>query len=275
MQCRLPHKNFRIYTLVRDICKIHYWNSTIRMSIEKIVSPDILVALNELFDQNNVTGFAKMVRLEIVCSRLYKNGTDYELQTLMEYVEINFPSEYFHASIVELAEFLLESRFRDLCQEATNDEWQMSLNSICQTLTVDADINNKALSLFETTQLTETQYIESVYQAAGINVDGEILILRLAAILTFVFTLGMISKTRWRMSLEWWYLTETGIRADGKGRNLFSSIDEFYEFMGFIVTKNGGRFPIIDNSGFIFVCRTLIWGLLLIAISKLIGFVNQ
>jgi hypothetical protein len=251
------------------------------MSVEKIFDPDFLVALNELFDGNYVAGFAKAVRGEIVCSRLYKDGTDHELETLMAYIAINFPPEYFHASNVELAEFLTEYRFRDLCsrdlrQEETSDEWQMSLNSICQTLTVDADINNRAQSLFEITQLTETQYIESVYQSAGINIDGEILILRLAAILTFVFTLGMISKTMWRLSLEWWYFQEVvGIRADGKGRNLFNSIEEFHEFMGFIVTKNGGRFPIVDNSGFIFVCRTLIWGLLFIAISKLVGFINQ
>lgn len=245
------------------------------MSVEEIFSPDFFVVLNELFDGNHIAGFAQIVRGEIVCLRLYTNGTDYELQTLMSYIAINFPPEYFHASTVELAEFLIQARFRGLCQEEKSDEWQMSLNSICQTLAVDADVDNKARSLFEITQLTETQYIESVYQAAGINIDGEILILRLAAILTFVFALGMISKTRWRMSLEWWYLTETCIRADGKSRNLFNSMDEFYEFMGFIITKNGGRFPIVDNFGFIFVCRTLIWGLLFIAISKLIGFVNQ
>ena len=245
------------------------------MTIEEIFSPDFLVALNELFDGNYVAGFAKMVRGEIVFLKLYKDGTDCELQTLMAYIAINFPSEYFHASTVELAEFLMEYRFRDLCREETSDEWQMSLNLICQTLAVDADINNRAQSLSEITQLNENQYIESVYQSAGINIDGEILILRLAATLTFIFTLGMISKTRLRMSLEWWYFTETGIRADGKGRNLFNTIEEFHEFMGFIITRNGGRFPIVDYSGFIFVCRTLIWGLLFIAISKIVGFINQ
>ncbi|MCX5965067.1 MAG: hypothetical protein NT070_18640 [Cyanobacteria bacterium] len=78
-------------------------------------------------------------------------------------------------------------------------------------------------------------------QDTRLNIDAEIAQLRVAAIILFIYTLGLISRQKWLLSVKWWYCQETvGVRRDGKGRNLFYSMDEFAEFMKVVTLRNGG-----------------------------------
>jgi hypothetical protein len=79
----------------------------------------------------------------------------------------------------------------------------------------------------------------------------------------------------WRLSVEWWYCKEVfRIRGDGKTRELFNSMEEFSDFMKAVEVRNGGKFPIVDNFWFSFIGRIAIWGFIIIAVAKLVGFVS-
>jgi len=111
-----------------------------------MLDSNFAAALNECVDNNNPQAFAAIVRLEFADSGLYVQGKEKELSNFLEYLKGSFSEEYFRVSINAITDFLLQNQFTKL---ATQGEFQMSLNSICQSLMVAGGIENKAQVLNE------------------------------------------------------------------------------------------------------------------------------
>lgn len=106
--------------------------------------------------------------------------------------------------------------------------------------------------------------------------DSEIAQLRVTAIYMFLFTLGLIPKRIWRLSVIWSYCQQTvGIpldRKDNGHRHLFDSMEEFGDFIKAVEARNNGKFPIVDSFWFSFIGRLFIWGAIAIFINRLVAF---
>ncbi|MEH2182988.1 hypothetical protein [Nostoc sp.] len=108
-----------------------------------------------------------------------------------------------------------------------------------------------------------------------IDINAEISQIRVVAILIFIFTLGLMPKRIWKLSVDWWYCQSTvGERIDGRGRNLFKDFDEYAAFMTRLEAQNGGRFPVVDNFWFTFIGRIVIWFILFIIVKTIIDFIK-
>jgi hypothetical protein len=93
------------------------------------------------------------------------------------------------------------------------------------------------------------------------------------AIMNFVTSLGLIPKDRWRFNVQMQYsLQALEVQPDGSTKGPFNTGKEYLDFINAVVAQNGGRFPIVDNFWFSFIGRIVIWGLITIAITKLLGF---
>jgi len=121
--------------------------------LENRFSPDFVAHLNECVSNNDPQDFGGIVRSEFVSSHLYQEGKEQELGRLLEYLRSNFPEKYFDASIQAITEFLLQKQF---FKEATHGEMQISLNSICQSLAIAGDVENKAKAMVEIANHLET-----------------------------------------------------------------------------------------------------------------------
>jgi tetratricopeptide (TPR) repeat protein len=109
------------------------------------------------------------------------------------------------------------------------------------------------------------------WQKKEIDIDSEITILRVLAILIFLIKLGITNKHLWRISVIWLYCKQVITRVDGKSRGLFNSMDDFSDFIKTVESRNGDKFPIVDNFWFTLFGRLAIWGLILFALIKFIG----
>ena len=105
-----------------------------------------------------------------------------------------------------------------------------------------------------------------------IDIDSEIAQLRMGAIIVFIFTLGLINREQWRLTVLWGYYQQVTPRIDGKSRALFNTMDEIGGFIKLMEVRNGGKFPIVDNFWFSFLGRLVIWSLIVFVIVKLVGF---
>jgi hypothetical protein len=100
---------------------------------------DFISALQECANNNNTQAFGLIVRRKFVCSRLYEEGKERELDNLLGYIENQFSGKYFTASMQALGEFLLQQQFME---KATPGGLQVPLNSICRSLMVAEGIEN-------------------------------------------------------------------------------------------------------------------------------------
>ena len=116
-------------------------------------SPDFVAALSEYVASNNPQAFGAIVRSEFASSHLYEKGKEQELGCLIEYLRSNFSEKYFNASIQAITELLLRQQF---LKEATHGEMQISLNSICQSLSIAGEVENKAKAMVEIASRIET-----------------------------------------------------------------------------------------------------------------------
>ncbi|MCA2736696.1 tetratricopeptide repeat protein [Microcystis sp. M158S2] len=148
---------------------------------------------------------------------------------------------------------------------AHNDQINYTrMNTIIGSYTIVRDVMNgvKAPNLDNT---------EKGWTKKMIEIDSETKILRVLAILIFLIKLGIINKHLWRISVIWLYCKQVITRVDGKSRGLFNSMDDFSDFIRSVESRNGGKFPIVDNFWFSFLGRLTIWGLILFATIKFIG----
>jgi hypothetical protein len=136
-----PLSNGAKYLLEKENIESRVAHAIELSKLEDKFSPDFVAALNECVSNNDPQTFGLMVRGEFVFSNLYQEGKEQELSRLLEYLKNNFSEKYFDVSIQVITEFLLQKQF---FKEVTNGEMQTSLNSICQSLAIAGEVENKA-----------------------------------------------------------------------------------------------------------------------------------
>lgn len=110
-----------------------------------MLNSDLIAALNESVTLDNPLSFGLLVRTEIVFLNLYEEGKEEELSAFLEYLQRNYPENYFDAAIQALTDFLLKKNFL----ERVVEEYKIPLNSICQSLVIAGGIDRKSQLMAE------------------------------------------------------------------------------------------------------------------------------
>lgn len=219
-------------------------------------NPEIIATLNAAVDVNNAKLFGAMFRQEVSHSRLYTKNNEKKLSDLIDYVKVNYSEKYFKASIQSLTDFLFTHQVLD-----DNGEFDLQLNSICQSLMVSGGIKDKIQLSNEIDAISNEQFY--------IDIDKEISIRRNLAILTFVCLLGFVSRKACHQAIERWYIRQTY----RQGRNLFHSPESYADAMIAMKLRNGGIEPTLLDFWFVLGFRVVVWGLLALVLLKLIGVI--
>jgi len=223
-------------------------------------SPEIIATLNAAVDVNNSKLFGDMFRQEVYHFHLYSKNNEKELSDLIEYIKVNYSEKYFNASIQSLTDFLFTHQVLD-----DNGEFELQLNSFCQSLMVSGKIKDRIQSSYD---LDETfNDINDIYNV--LFIDKEISIRRNLTIVTFVCLLGFVSRKACQQAVERWYFRQTCKQR----RYLYHSIESYADAMIDMRLRNGGTDPTLLNFWFVFGFRVVVWGLLTFGLFKLITFV--
>jgi hypothetical protein len=249
---------------------------------------ETIAMLNEAVDVNNSKLFGFVFRQEVYHYHLYRKNNEKEFSDLIEYVKNNYSEKYFKESIKSLTDFLFTHQILD-----EDGEFELQLNSFCQSLMVSGKIKDRIQSatdfLFTHQMLDEDgefelQLIKDRNQSAYdlsevfkniddmynvIFLDKEISIRRSFAIVTFVCLLGFISRKACQQYVEGLYFRETC----RQGRFLYHSIESYADAMIDMRLRNGDKDPTLLNFWFVFSFRVVVWGLLALGFFKLIGVI--
>ncbi len=225
---------------------------------------ETIAILNAAVDVNNSKWFGAMFLQEVSHSYLYTKNNEKELSDLIEYVKVNYSEKYFKASIESLTDFLFTHQ---VLLEDT-DDFELQLNSFCQSLMVSGEIKDRIQSCDDSDEIFNDIYnMTFTYNVTFI--DKEISIQRNLAIVTFVCLLGFISREACQQAIGRWYLKQTY----RQGRNLYHSIDSYADAMIDMRLRNGDKDPTLLNFWFVFSFRVVVWGLLTFGFFKLIGVI--
>lgn len=215
---------------------------------------ETIAILNEAVDVNNSKLFGVMFRQEVYHYHLYSKNNEKEFSDLIEYVKANYSEKYFKASIQSLTDFLFTHQVLD-----EDGEFELQLNSFCQSLMVSGKIKDRIQSSYD---LDETfNDINDMYNV--LFLDKEISIRRNLAIVTFVCLLGFVSRKACQQAVERWYFRRT----------CRLGIYSYDSIMTDMRLRNGGTDPTLLNFWFVFGFRVVVWGLLALGLLKLIGVI--
>jgi len=221
---------------------------------------ETIAILNEAVDVNNSKLFGDMFRQEVYHFHLYSKNNEKELSDLIEYIKVNYSEKYFNASIQSLTDFLFTHQVLD-----DNGEFELQLNSFCQSLMVSGKIKDRIQSSYDLDKTFND--INDMYNV--LFIDKEISIRRNLTIVTFVCLLGFVSRKACQQAVERWYFRQTC----KQGRYLYHSIESYADAMTDMRLRNGGTDPTLLNFWFVFGFRVVVWGLLTFGLFKLITFV--
>jgi len=221
---------------------------------------ETIAMLNEAVDVNNSKLFGLVFRQEVYHYHLYRKNNEKEFSDLIEYVKGNYSEKYFKESIKSLTNFLITHQMVD-----EDGEFELQLNSFCQSLMVSGKIKDRIQSAYDLSEVFKN--IDDMSNV--IFLDKEISIRRSFAIVTFVCLLGFISRKACQQYVERLYFRETC----RQGRFLYHSIESYADAMIDMRLRNGDKEPTFLNFWFVFVFRVVAWGLLTFGLFKLITFV--
>jgi hypothetical protein len=221
---------------------------------------ETIAMLNEAVDVNNSKLFGFVFRQEVYHYHLYRKNNEKEFSDLIEYVKGNYSEKYFKESIKSLTNFLITHQMVD-----EDGEFELQLNSFCQSLMVSGKIKDRIQSAYDLSEVFKN--IDDMSNV--IFLDKEISIRRSFAIVTFVCLLGFISRKACQQYVEGLYFRETC----RQGRFLYHSIESYADAMIDMRLRNGDKEPTFLNFWFVFVFRVVVWGLLTFGLFKLITFV--
>jgi len=223
-------------------------------------SPEIIATLNAAVDVNNSKLFGDMFRQEVYHFHLYSKNNEKELSDLIEYIKVNYSEKYFNASIQSLTDFLFTHQVLD-----DNGEFELQLNSFCQSLMVSGKIKDRIQSSYDLDKTFND--INDMYNV--LFIDKEISIRRNLTIVTFVCLLGFVSRKACQQAVERWYFRQTCKQR----RYLYHSIESYADAMIDMRLRNGGTDPTLLNFWFVFGFRVVVWSLLTFGLFKLIGVI--